>query len=750
MTDIDADIAPVGNISQATMYIPFYQREYHWDPGWVRQLIEDLAGSAAYLPHLDGRGWFVGSVITAEASEAESSLLDPWRGDLVGVIDGQQRLTTFALIACALRDHLGRLSERADIGQDDEAERMLGTIVGQLDSDLLQLYAVGGDGTSAPWQSRICRIFEDRWSMTGDPIMRSPVASLIYEHVQHHPPGYNPPAPFDPTVSSHPQSFSAAEDYKTVKNRYRQISNLVSQVAAATTTSKGRYAYNGEPIRFTHEWTDVLRWRKKINFGNRDDHALRLIERTRESAEDEAEEHEAFAQLIRLAIFAKFCLNLTEFAWISSSDEHRALNMFETLNTRGELLDALQCFRPVVARPFIDAPQAWSQSDERGLLDQVANKLGTPEQRRTPLKNAVVALGVAEEGKKVGRSLEAQRDFLAQAYRSDYGGTELLKSLVSAAEVSNDLWLNGRGHRAVAGDEIGQTFVLFMHRSNHTIAQGLVSRYLLEVDSGRVSRAELVRLIKAVGAFWALWRTTEKGYPDDLYRRLMAEGLEGSGPVARVKSVGSPVDVGTVVAALRSKIKSEGEWIDAAKRQEVYGTAGLDRILLCAAGHGKRFSGEDGWVQTMRGSPGSNLLSPDVWESEQHNSVEHILPQEQPADGSWPTELYSDPSLKHLLGNLTLLPQGQNASLSQYGPDVKRAAFYALSLETRRDLDEYLESNQWLPEAVRNYLREQGQHVRGPFMAELASREAWDETTIRSRTEELLGLAYRELVEHLR
>ena len=81
--------------------IPDYQRPYSWDKDNISDLIEDLTNS--YLNE-ELENYFCGSLVLVKNDEKE-------RYD---VIDGQQRLTTFTILACVIRDlFFNELNNRA-------------------------------------------------------------------------------------------------------------------------------------------------------------------------------------------------------------------------------------------------------------------------------------------------------------------------------------------------------------------------------------------------------------------------------------------------------------------------------------------------------------------------------------------------------------------------------------------------------------------------------------------------------------
>src|SRR5436853_4967244 len=74
--------------------VPDYQREYVWTDREVQQLVDDIDDQFATS---SGSEYFVGTVLVSPGGET----------DQFQVIDGQQRLTTFFLLLCALR-HLSK------------------------------------------------------------------------------------------------------------------------------------------------------------------------------------------------------------------------------------------------------------------------------------------------------------------------------------------------------------------------------------------------------------------------------------------------------------------------------------------------------------------------------------------------------------------------------------------------------------------------------------------------------------------
>ncbi|MFZ3391677.1 DUF262 domain-containing HNH endonuclease family protein [Rhodococcus sp. 7Tela_A2] len=95
MSPIQTHSYTIVNALQAAFYrIPDYQREYVWTATEATQLLDDISESL----EAEGKQYFVGTILVAP-SRSGSGL----QGDELDVIDGQQRMTTFFLVLCALR-----------------------------------------------------------------------------------------------------------------------------------------------------------------------------------------------------------------------------------------------------------------------------------------------------------------------------------------------------------------------------------------------------------------------------------------------------------------------------------------------------------------------------------------------------------------------------------------------------------------------------------------------------------------------
>lgn len=120
MEKIDVDLRSVKKILSDDDYfyqVPDYQRPYSWDKENVSELIDDLF--FAFINNND-EDYFCGSLVLVHNNRYD-------------IIDGQQRLTTFTILACVIRDtYLNSLTEKAK-------DYILNSIQDKYDSDKRRL-----------------------------------------------------------------------------------------------------------------------------------------------------------------------------------------------------------------------------------------------------------------------------------------------------------------------------------------------------------------------------------------------------------------------------------------------------------------------------------------------------------------------------------------------------------------------------------------------------------------------------------
>src|SRR5687768_9679679 len=103
---IKTDAASIDGVFAEWYAVPDFQREYVWTDKFVQKLMDDLG--TAYADRSTS-SYFLGSIVFYD------------EGRLLYLVDGQQRMTTLFIFACATRDRILEIDKAADVGDMDEA-----------------------------------------------------------------------------------------------------------------------------------------------------------------------------------------------------------------------------------------------------------------------------------------------------------------------------------------------------------------------------------------------------------------------------------------------------------------------------------------------------------------------------------------------------------------------------------------------------------------------------------------------------
>ena len=106
-------------------YIPLYQREYSWDSDNVEQLIEDIEKGATAMIDDENEIRFLGTIITVV--EKDKKRIQPLDIQALPtavekLIDGQQRMSTIALLGTQLYKYFHQLQTKATSLSDNQEQ----------------------------------------------------------------------------------------------------------------------------------------------------------------------------------------------------------------------------------------------------------------------------------------------------------------------------------------------------------------------------------------------------------------------------------------------------------------------------------------------------------------------------------------------------------------------------------------------------------------------------------------------------
>ena len=415
-------------------------------------------------------------------------------------------------------------------------------------------------------------------------------------------------------------------------------------------------------------------------------------------------------EVVRLVAFTECLLDRIVLTQINASEEAYAFDMFDSLNSTGEPLTAFETFVPQVVRAESETGSSYGESPSFHHMSVVNKHLAHASSVQRETAQFLTAFILTELGAKVGSSHNDQRAWLQRNYGTVDGGEsvssiddkrDFTRSMMQTASAYFDLWKDGRIRPGLEGEprsvEPDAGLCLsFLKQTNHRVAIAPLSRFVAQFahDPTDENFEELNSLIRGCTAFSVLWRAAHGGTDgiDARYRSLMADGYPplGLAPLSRAATTEALPTAAEVCAALRaisagatSNAYADKEtWIARARNRPIYDeNEALTRFLLprrVAPRDSRRCRGLRRWERNQT-RPTCCTESDGVTKVWHRSST--LPPRSQPEEG-WVDEVYSDPTLMHRLGNLTLLPLDDNASVSNRSWEDKRWLYQILGAES--------------------------------------------------------------------
>ena len=398
---------------------------------------------------------------------------------------------------------------------------------------------------------------------------------------------------------------------------------------------------------------------------------------------------------------ASFLLNGVLVIDVKAPDEDYAFALFEPLNTTGQLLTALETLKPLVVRSeggianYSTSPSAKAF----GRIESYFPSSMRADDRSKLSADMLTAFALADTGRKLPRTLLDQRQYLRRQFQSltpPSGNVGEARAFVGQlADVSTflfEVWNRSDSSLMSSGSDLDRLCLEVLRSTNHTVVLALLARYYFEwaANPSAARRDEFMSVLKAVTAFWTLWRTsraTTRGI-DDVHRKLMAVGHPATGlPAMARRTAGGPAGLPAAaevrmalkdLLSTRGNITSEADWIAKVTVQQLYQTSRqlAKFVLLCA--HDDRIEDQTTPGLIRHGVAGCfRALTPEAWKT--NYSVEHIAPQTLAAgDTSYDPAIY-DQGLIDRLGNLTLMPVDLNQLIGNKTWPYKRGVYTVLS-----------------------------------------------------------------------
>lgn len=736
--------------------VPEYQRTYDWGAENIRRYFEDLLSGIQERVHdkqVDQQTLtFLGTIIVVDEGSAREPTFD---GRSFSIVDGQQRLTTAALLALHLHDVIGRelkalpeTRREVDSWLRQEAQnvlkRLANCIFGNLSPDGVQTF---------PYP-RIVREGDNRAGTGHDAEYRSLVSRYLFCYAEHVRGQTNTPFEFD---KSGFQEGTSQRFFNNIATIEKCINDIVSGDPESSSDLEFEPLVPGDfkqaPIqRLFEKLPEDQDQRNRVISLATDRYAASTI------------------RLLRLLSFAVYSLDAVLVTRVNTTQEKYAFDIFDALNTTGEPLTAIETFKPRITAFENKRPRrGYSGSPSETHLRVVEDYIGSFEKnadRQSEAQDLVVSFALYLTGQKCSRHLNSQRRYLRSTFNSIEGGSDdekrqFVRGLADIAAYREQFWTNASLDSELIDAPQREQVLLclaLLRAMNNSLTIPIVCRYYVAAREAREYQV-LTDAVKAITAFVVLRRSATggtQGIDTDL-RASMARGFPAkdseNGLHIGVRSDRPLPSIDNFRDMLRQwlgrrpvYVSNRETWIDQAATQGIYGNSKpLCRFLLLAAAHNARpMAGDLTKLEKARVSRELDYLTYNQWKAKEHETIEHIAPQND-RERNWDSAIYAQPHLKNSIGNLILLPGGENSAVGNRPWKVKKLFYQAFAAEQHDRVREVIAEaeNQGVDFGrAKNMLLE---NVHLPFARTIAECRDWKAPQIEERTRNILELAWDEI-----
>jgi hypothetical protein len=674
-------------------YIPYYQRNYSWDEENARKLIEDIFSSIKRTVTKPKNSIFLGTVILHD----EKNVLTGVHSDtpnlltkVANVVDGQQRITSIAMLACVISEEINKIVPKlkALAGSAAEFDKLATELTDEL-PNFRRFYSVEITKTGAhpALKPKIIRAGDvsanpvsDQWTLSGDinHFYRSNTSSFLSKFIA------------GIAIDAIPTDERVRSVIDVFKERISEQINAADAGLAAGLLSASAVV-DGSLSNFMAY---------PPNLANI--HAL------------PPDEQSLYYGGMLLMAACSFLKNSCHLVVIECLDLGLAFDMFQSLNATGTPLTAFEVFKPQIVKAWgIGYSTVIKPQVDR--IEKVFETESNSSDKEELTDKVIVSSALVFNGLERSRRFSEERDWLTDTLEGSLSaGTPTQQSIdfVTCIADQADYFLNfikpRRSPKNTANfglcsqlTALGLTTkqadraalcVFYIKDAGHQFAHAVLSVFyskLLRAQSNAAAKtaaaAEFVAVCEATAAFFTLYMGAQQGrFPDSDYRAMFQSA---AGNISFANGATNQ-NIAFVKAAFRTALGNQNIydaadpvaarqiWVDLAKENPWYSRKAVCRFALLASAHDAApdlTPGNEGqFINGMANS--ADLLNCSVWHLSNYEVIEHVATRDQPSSIKFPAHF--DPtiypgnySIVDKLGNLTLLSGQVNSSIYSEWPD---------------------------------------------------------------------------------
>jgi hypothetical protein len=747
------------------LYIPLYQREYSWDNDNIDQLLDDIGKGVEFLVNEDDEIRFLGTIITVKENDPNNIQPLDRRGlpsTVELVIDGQQRLSTIALFSTVLYSALNKLISSLPAGNEDANEDII-EICESWKEKLLDVFSFDLRSGEPRRKPKIIRGSKDTWVKKGNSseFYISEIANYLASFIEH---------------------VLLNKEEPKIERRTKVGKNLYAIKAWLEKTVQRAHIDRSE---------DSFPSANRILQGIKQDYLWRYDREglTKIVVQTESNSSKSLgfilSSIVQTISVCYYLLDRCCFTSIQPINDKWAFDMFQSLNATGTPLTAIETFKPLVVNVTKHHEQKFkgSQAQEYFSLVEDLFKGTKSANKKNKLTNDFLAsFSTTINGKAVSSHFSQQRKWLDITYNNTpynidkyQNQQKFLEYMGRYAQFFKDVWIEYSGKnklplRFLEGfhqSELASMLLLYLKDSNHKMSMTILAQYYYMItrkhSDNEKAKKDFISAVKAVSAFYTLWRSARSNSGlDNVYRQYF-RGYESDGISISARSwEKSDGKISTDIIELkkylshvleREDIGTEEKWKSKALKSANYIDAKkVCRFLLILSVHESMPDPQySGLVKAAKGGTKKYLTLED-WISDDLKTIEHIAPQNGGA--YWDENLYNEDELYQSVGNLTLLPLEVNSSAGNKSWQEKVIYYKHLS---EQDPDKVI--------ALQKEAEEKGINLSQNIIEKLRDAQynshilhivkvhdegiRWDKSLILARSERILSISYKRLIQWL-
>ena len=465
--------------------------------------------------------------------------------------------------------------------------------------------------------------------------------------------------------------------------------------------------------------------------------------------------------LIRLMLFSHYVLKAVILTRVETNDEDAAFDIFDSLNTTGEPLTAIETFKPrVISFERENQNPNFSGSDSAKHFERLEENLNQiyPEtdKRQKETKELLVTFALYLEGHKLPLNLASQRNYLRSKFDDAANPNlkrQMVQSLADIAEFRQTYWNRDsiRTLDSIHHNDTSDWLKLcctFISEMKTSLALPIMARYWRQYKQDKTEDT-FADAVKALTAFLVLRRsiTGNTGRIDSDFRKMMETlciGIDNSNSLLSLDDFKKMLR--EYLATPRIGVENKETWVSQVCEVPLADySKPLCRFLLFAASNNAMVDQENpGLLTRDEVIHGDQLsyLNFRKWRDSKYATVEHVAPISI-SGGGWDQEIYKRSHTCHTIGNIILLPQKENSSVGNAPWDKKMFFYRALVAETDPERNSQFEKAKkeglTFKTQTIDLLNEQG---RLDMLDPIAEVNQWSESIIQKRSKNILELAW--------